>query len=121
MVRQPNGQLVIGGNFTVLGGQPVHRLARLMPDGTLDTSFTAAAGVLPGAVTSLALQADGKVLAGSIAGTFRFGTTGAPDPSFFAPYTTMRLALQADDRVLIGGQFSVFDGGILRSRLMRLT
>ncbi|MDQ2769086.1 MAG: T9SS type A sorting domain-containing protein [Bacteroidota bacterium] len=121
MVRQPNGQVIIGGNFTVLGGQPVHRLARLMPNGMLDASFTAAAGVLPAAVTSLALQADGKVLAGSIAGTFRFGATGTPDPAFSAPYTTMRLALQADGRVLIGGQFSAFDGSTVHSRLMRLT
>lgn len=121
MVRQPNGQVVIGGNFTVFNGLPVHRLARLLPDGTLDGSFTSAAGILPGAVTTLALQPDGKVLAGSIPGTFRFGTTGAPDPSFSAPYTTMRLALQADGRILIGGQFSVFDGSAVHNRLMRLT
>ena len=122
LVRQADGRVVIGGNFTLINGQPVHRLARLLADGTLDAAYSAVTGVLPGAVTALALQADGNVLAGTIHGTFRYTPTGAPDPSFFAPYTTMRLALQADGRILLGGQFGVYDpSGVLHNRLVRVT
>ena len=121
MLRQPDGKIILGGNFTVLNGQPVHRLARLMPDGVFDAAFTSAAGVLPSTVTALVLQADGKVLAGTVAGLFRFDTVGIPDATFSAPYTTTRLALQADGRILVGGPFSVLHNGVLHSRLMRLT
>ncbi len=66
VVVQPDGKILIGGDFTMLspnGGTPVmrNRIARLNPDGTLDTAFNPNAG---GPVTSIALQADGKILVG---------------------------------------------------------
>ena len=44
VVVQPDGKILIGGDFTALaphGGAAVtrHRIARLNPDGTLDTAF----------------------------------------------------------------------------------
>ena len=121
MLRQPDGKLLIGGLFNEINGQPVSYLARLTASGALDAAFSAAAGPLPTTVTCLALQPDGKLLAGTVRGTFRFGTTGSPDASFSAPYTTMALAVQADGKVLIGGQFSGSFGGVFYSRLARLT
>lgn len=44
-VVQKNGQIVIGGNFTYVNGQPRRGVARLNPDGTLDTAFDASATV----------------------------------------------------------------------------
>src|SRR5438132_3858140 len=91
-VVQPDGKILIGGNFTTLspnGGAAVTRnhIARLNPDGTLDTAFNPNA--VGGEVLSLALQADGKVLVGgnfiSMGGQTRHriarvdGTTGAVD------------------------------------------
>jgi hypothetical protein len=69
VVVQPDGKILIGGDFTTLspnGGGPVtrNRIARLNPDGTLDTAFNPNAN---GTVLSIAVQADGKILAG---GTF---------------------------------------------------
>src|SRR5262249_54010406 len=66
VVRQPDGKILIGGDFTSLppdGGVAVtsNRMARLNPDGTLDTAFNPNANSL---VLSLVLQADGKILAG---------------------------------------------------------
>src|SRR5438552_5652985 len=65
---QPDGKILIGGDFTTLspnGGAAVtrNRIARLNPDGTLD-AFDPNAN---GAVYAIAVQADGKILAG---GTF---------------------------------------------------
>jgi len=108
VVRQANGQLVIGGNFTELNGQPAQRLARLSATGVLDASFTAAVGVQASMVNCLALQADGKLLVGSN-GLRRLTTTGSPDASFTyfsSGGTVTALAVQPDGRVLVGGAVS---------------
>src|SRR5690606_16068514 len=36
---QPDGLIVIGGNFTTLAGTSVNRIGRLFPNGSPDTSF----------------------------------------------------------------------------------
>ena len=66
VVVQPDGKILIGGDFTTLspnGGAAVTRnhIARLNPDGTLDTAFNPNAN---GTVYSIAVQADGKILVG---------------------------------------------------------
>src|SRR5438128_4529755 len=66
-VVQPDGKILIGGDFTTLspnGGAAVTRnhIARLNPDGTLD-AFNPNAN---STVNSIAVQADGKILAGGI-------------------------------------------------------
>src|SRR5436190_20664272 len=91
VVMQPDGKILIGGDFTTLapnGGAVVTRnhIARLNPDGTLDTAFDPNAD---DAVYSIAVQADGKILAGgnigNIGGQTRNyiarldATTGAAD------------------------------------------
>ena len=68
VVVQPDGKILIGGDFTTLspnGGVAVtrNRIARLNPDGTLDTAFNPNAN---GPVYAIAVQADGKILAGGL-------------------------------------------------------
>src|SRR5713226_8448510 len=58
---QADGNILVGGQFTTLGGQSRLCIGRLNADGTLDTSFNPGADYL---VNSLAVQADGKILAG---------------------------------------------------------
>ena len=70
MVVQPDGKILIGGDFTTLspnGGAAVTRnhIARLNPDGTLDTAFNPNASDRV-TVYSIAVQADGKILVGGI-------------------------------------------------------
>src|ERR1017187_9784523 len=66
VVVQPDGKILIGGDFTTLspnGGAAVtrNRIARLNPDGTLDTAFDPNAN---GAVYAIAVQEDGRILTG---------------------------------------------------------
>src|SRR6187200_1525202 len=66
IVVQPDGKILIGGDFTTLapnGGTAVtrNRIARLNPDGTLDTTFDPNAN---GTVRAIAVQTDGKIVAG---------------------------------------------------------
>jgi Domain of unknown function (DUF5122) beta-propeller len=62
-VVQPDGKILIGGNFTTLspnGGVAItrHRIARLNADGTLDTVFNPNAN---DSVSQIVVQADGKI------------------------------------------------------------
>jgi uncharacterized delta-60 repeat protein len=99
------------------GGVPVRRnhIARLNPDGTLDTAFDPdAMGFF---VSSIVLQADGKILVGgsfnSIGGGIRNNiarldpATGLADS--FDPHANSfvySIAVQADGKILAGGLFS---------------
>jgi uncharacterized delta-60 repeat protein len=64
VVRQPDGWIIVGGTFTNIAGQARNRLARLRPDGTLDSTFNPAVN---GYVFSLALDKTGKLI---VAGAF---------------------------------------------------
>lgn len=137
IVVQPDGKILIGGDFATLvpnGGLAVPRnhIARLNPDGSLDTAFNPNASAPVGAIT---VQADGKILVGgsftSIGGQPRNGiarldaTTGAAD-SFnpnasggFPPTTVNTIVVQSDGRILAGGSFLNI-GGQPRNRIARL-
>ena len=58
---QPDGKILIGGYFTTIGGVTRNRIARLNPDGSLDTAFDPNAN---NNVYSIAVQPDGKILIG---------------------------------------------------------
>ncbi|MCU0491795.1 MAG: delta-60 repeat domain-containing protein [Chloroflexaceae bacterium] len=63
VVRQPDGKILVGGDFTSMNGTARNRIARLNADGTLDSSFNPGAGA-DRVVEAIALQSDGKLLIG---------------------------------------------------------
>jgi uncharacterized delta-60 repeat protein len=63
IVVQSNGQVLVAGVVLTINGTYRPRLARLEANGSLDASFDSGQG-LERAVSSLALQSDGKVLLG---------------------------------------------------------
>ncbi|HEX8656492.1 MAG TPA: T9SS type A sorting domain-containing protein [Hymenobacter sp.] len=124
LIRQPDGKLLLGGNFTELNGQPVHRLVRLTANGTPDADFTAATGVVRGVITCLLRQPDGKVVAGTAQGMSRFETNGTPDPSFSPPWDAhgaSSLAIQPDGKLVVSQLYSGSVNGVPYNRLLRLT
>ena len=132
VVLQPDGKILIGGAFTTLspnGGPSVtrNRIARLNPDGTLDTAFNPNAS---GTVWSIAVQADGKILVGgefiTIGGQARSriarldaasGLADSFDPN--ANNTVRSIVEQPDGKILAGGAFTSI-GGQTRNRVARL-
>ena len=126
IANAPAGGVYLAGDFSSVHGVPRSRVARLQPDGEVDTSF--APGVGPDAdVSALAVQADGKVLiAGAFAnvggapraGLARLNTDGSIDPSF-DPGLGIRstngtafvrvLLPQSDGSVWVGGAFTHFN------------
>src|SRR5438552_4006219 len=135
VVVQQDGKTLIGGAFTTLspnGGATVtrNRIARLNPDGTLDTAFNPNANDI---VWSMALQVDGKILVGGnftgIGGQTRnriarLNPDGTLDTAFNPNANNIvdSIAVQADGKVLAGGLFHGTNsiGGQTRNRIARL-
>ncbi|MFZ3377254.1 MAG: dockerin type I domain-containing protein, partial [Chthoniobacterales bacterium] len=117
-----------GGGFTIIGGQPRNFIARLDATTSLADSFDPNANQR---VNSIAVQADGKILAGGLFGIIggqprNFiarldATTGLADS--FDPNANNEvwsIAVQADGKILAGGTFTSI-GGQTRSLFARLS
>jgi uncharacterized delta-60 repeat protein len=134
---QPDGKVLIGGNFSTVNGVSRNRVARLNSDGTLDSSFDPGTGVTGSEfgfvyVYSIATRPDGKILIGGefthVNGTVRNGiarlhSDGSLDDTFdpgTGPNRAIRsIALQPNGKVLIGGAFIAVDN-VGRWRVARL-
>src|SRR5262249_10220124 len=114
VVVQDDGKILIGGEFTEFDGQPCSYLARLNPDGQLDTSFP---GGTDGVVYHLRKLLDGRVLVGGhfmeLQGVPRTNiarllSSGEIDPAFNIGTNledgerAYRLEIQPDGKVLAG-------------------
>ena len=128
-VVQPDGKILIGGDFTTLapnGRPPVTRnyIARLNTDGTVDPTFNPSAN---SSIQAIALQPDGKIILvgdfsafapnggasiirGNIARLNADGTIDSTlDPR--ANGSVHAIAVQADGGIVIGGEFQGFNPG----------
>jgi uncharacterized delta-60 repeat protein len=64
LVPQSDGKILVGGSFGTVNNQPRVCLARLQPDGSVESTATFDPGSLNNTVMSIALQADGKIVLG---------------------------------------------------------
>src|SRR5438477_12920360 len=67
--KQPDGEILMGGNFTQVNGYATPSIVRLNIDGSVDQSFTPPAFYYTGGngipvVQAIAIQPDGKILIG---------------------------------------------------------
>ncbi len=119
---QAEGQILVGGAFTTLGGDTRNNIGRLNSDGTLDTSFDPGANGGELGVDALAVQTDGKIIVGGDFTTLggdtrnsigRLNLDGTLDTTFDpgADSFVFALAVQADGKILVGGQFTTLGGG----------
>jgi uncharacterized delta-60 repeat protein len=123
-VAQPNGQILIAGQFVSVNGIPRGGIARLLSDGSLDGDFLDEMTGTDGSVFQIALQDDGRIL---VAGSFdsvngvsrtnlaRLNRDGSLDNTFLnglgGPWGSYggdvrAVGLQSDGRILIAGAFS---------------
>ena len=119
MAIQPDGKILIGGAFSNYNGTPRSKVARINPDGSLDSSFVPPA--LSGTATEyFAVQNDGKILiAGNYGGNplitvlLRLNSDGSADSTFQAAQADSlgyHVGLQADGKILLSGFFNVVNG-----------
>ena len=127
---QSDGKVVVGGYFSsiqVNGGTAVTRksLARLDSTGAVDSTFNPnLGGFLPPGVESLAIQSDGKIIAGGAFTTAqpngattattrnhlaRFNSTGTLDTTFDpnVDRAVLSIALQTNGQIIIAGGFTL--------------
>ncbi len=140
LVLQPDGKIIVGGSFTSFDGVTgLSRIARLNNDGTLDQTFST--GDITGPtfpqVTALALQADGKILAGGNfteydgvpqAGLVRLHPDGSKDASFnigtgFEKNISLAkisaIVVQDDGKIIVGGYYDEYNG-VTTASIVRL-
>ncbi|WP_299518331.1 MopE-related protein, partial [uncultured Flavobacterium sp.] len=128
---QPDGKVIIGGNFTSYNGTSRNRITRLNTDGSLDTTFNTGSGA-NNAVSTTALQADGKIIIGGSFSSFngtsrnsiaRLNPDGSLDTTFNpgsgTNYSVSTTAIQSDGKIIIGGSFDSVNG-TERNRIARL-
>ncbi|MEP6917202.1 MAG: FG-GAP-like repeat-containing protein, partial [Acidobacteriota bacterium] len=138
---QTDGKILVGGNFTTLGGGGTgtttrNYIGRLNADGSLDTSFNPGANAR---VHVIATQRDGRILVGGdftmlgVSGTTirnylgRLNADGSVDGGFLsgANQGVYSLAVQTDGKIVVGGAFTALSdaatGTTTRNRLGRFS
>lgn len=141
IARQPDGKLVVAGDFTTFHGLDRNGIVRLEADGTIDNSFNVGTGAKIGAnaapVNAVLVQPDGKIIIGgdftSYNGTAReylarLNADGTLDTSFVGPnfgdtfdWSVESLALQPDGKLLVGGIFYFSGGATFKAGICRVT
>ena len=127
LLVQPDGKILVGGNFNQVDGLVHTNIVRLNADGTVDPAFNAqldAAGCW--GVYGLAMQADGKIILGDDSATLngmpcvavgRLNPDGSIDQGFATNVFSrsdaegiFSVALQPDGALLLTGFFSTVCG-----------
>ena len=133
---QPNGQIIVVGNFTSYNGNAVNGIVRLNNNGSIDPTFNTGTGFnnlfanfiniqtgYSDAVETVQLQNDGKILIGGFFTTYnsivqkgfiRLNYNGTKDTTFdiglgFDAGVNNTLQ-QADGKFLVVGSFNLYKG-----------
>ncbi|MGZ5566745.1 MAG: hypothetical protein ACXWKG_07000, partial [Limisphaerales bacterium] len=119
LALQPDGKVIVDGDFYYFNGVRGNGLVRLNIDGSIDSTFTAATG----GAWAIALQPDGRIVVPLKSGAARLNKDGSLDASFTlnANYDAeiSAIALQQDGKILLGGYFSTVNG-TLRQNIARI-
>lgn len=142
LAMQPDGKLLVSGDFSTHQGAPANGIVRLGLDGTRDPGFVSP--FYPYAkVDAIAVQADGRIIAGgeytatmydpNVPGPnriTRLNADGSRDDTFVLgdgalPETgqtafVRSVAVQEDGKILVGGRFGYFDTEDQYRQLVRL-
>lgn len=136
---QSDGKILVGGDFTNYNNTTIpKRLIRLNADGSLDTTFNNGGSGLDydyTVIRTLALQSDGKILAGGYLYYYngvsvpqyliRLNADGTRDTTFnnggtgFNNYVNSVKVL-SDGKILVGGYFTTYNGQNVPDGLVRL-
>ena len=122
MELQPDGKIIIAGDFTKYNNTARSHVARLNANGSLDMSFDPGVGP-DDSVYAVAMQPDGKVVLGGmfsfvngeqLSSIARLMANGQVDLEFMplvgADDTVYAVKVMPGGKLLIGGAFTSFDG-----------
>lgn len=119
---QIDGKIIIVGSFTRYNNVTVNRVARILSNGSLDTSFITGSGTSSN-ITNASALSDGKIL---LTGNFtsfngiqsnkivRLYPDGRVDTSFNSGAgfddDVSAMAIQSDGKIVLGGKFTNYNG-----------
>jgi uncharacterized delta-60 repeat protein len=131
IASQSDGKIFVGGGFSNYNGNGSSRIIKLTNDGNIDSSFSIGGG-FDDSVYSIAIQLDGKILAGgaftsyngdSSSRIIRINTGGTIDNTFSTgsgfDSEVYSIVSQTDNKIIIGGGFSNYNGDS-SNKLVRL-
>lgn len=115
---QPDGKIIVSGDFSFVEGAPSTNVVRLLPNGMKDGSLSSVVGT-NGTIQNILVQVDGKIILGGSFSSYdqqsvstsllRVNTDGTLDNSF-TPYRPLYNynaltagALQPDGKILLAG------------------
>ena len=126
IVLQPDGKIIIGGEFYNYNGTQINRIARLNSDGSIDTSFNPGQGPNDD-ILNISLQNDGKIIISGYLYTYngsvinrmaRLNADGSLDTAFklgiIPTNWIQRTLIQPDGKILIAGSFNYNNGRVAR-------
>ena len=138
---QPDGKILVGGNFTTFNSVSTNRLVRLNEDGSRDTTFNIGTG-FNDRVRKVNVELDGKILVGGLYSTYRssifnriVGLTynGDVDDTFDVGYgITLEtignssygvydiLKLNTGKVLITGGEFTAYRGNSYNRKFLKL-
>ncbi len=119
---QPDGKIIIAGNFSDYNGITRNKIARLNTDGTLDTSFDPGSGA--DTIRRMVTLPSGKILITGLTsyssitvwGIARINADGTLDTSFNIGWsgaefgTINSILVQGDEKIIISGNFFLYNG-----------
>ncbi|MDQ3191855.1 MAG: T9SS type A sorting domain-containing protein [Bacteroidota bacterium] len=128
---QGTSSIMVGGDFYNFNGNSCKRIARINTNGSLDTSFNPGTG-FDSPVETIALQADGKIIAGGWFTYFngtarsriaRLNSNGTLDTTFnigagFNDFV-FSVSLHNNGNIIVGGRFTSLNG-LWRHNIARL-
>lgn len=127
---QPDGKIIVGGEFTTFNKVTRNNLIRLNSDGSKDDSFSIGIG-FDRPVNGMTLQPDGKVIVygsfttykgltqrklvrllsnGALDDSFNVGTGFADATSAFNQNSPEKVLIDSNGKILIGGSFTAYNG-----------
>ncbi len=128
IVQQPDGKLLVGGQFETFNEEEEIYITRLNLDGTRDLSFSSPLEDGWGnSVNVIALQTDGKIIIGgnfrqtggqSQLGIARLNADGSFDQNFIPPagiQNVSALAIQPDGKIVLGNLMRLHADGSIDS------
>lgn len=126
---QSDGKIIVSGTFEFFNGKNKKMIVRLLPDGSLDESFTGPAFSNMNHISTTAIQGDDKILIGGgfsledaaiSHGIARLQANGPLDESFGATLAGSPHALwvEPSGKILAGGFFTQVNGAT-RNNLVR--
>lgn len=121
LTLQPDGKIIVVGDFTTYNGTTCNKIVRLNTDGSIDSSFNIGLGFNYRANSSV-VQNDGKIIVGGGFNEFngfisnriaRLNSDGSFDGSFDIgsgfDYEIYSVNLQSNGKIIVGGIFSTFN------------